>query len=84
MAKYLERNRQTGSFVTRDETGEQIIVFVYQDVIDTGNLANPGTSRLGTPSLVTEHGEPVTQLSKGEYKIVGSRRKLHSDDPEAI
>jgi hypothetical protein len=84
MAKYLAQNRQTGSFVTTDDTGEQVIVIVYQDVIATGNLTNPNTSRLGTPSLVTEHSERVNRLSKGEYEIVGSGRKLHSNDPEAI
>jgi hypothetical protein len=85
MAKYIERNRQTGSFVATDVASRQrITVFVYRDVIATGNLTDPNAFRFGLPSLITEDGDRLNCLSQGEYEVVGSGRKLHSDDPEAI
>lgn len=83
MPKYLEQNRQTGSSVATDPTGRLCTVVVLQDVISTANLTSPGTSRLGLPSFFMD-GQQVTRLSKGEYEVVGSGLKLHSDDPAAI
>jgi hypothetical protein len=34
--------------------------------------------------LETEHGQPVTRIRRGRYRITGTEVELNSDDPEAL
>jgi hypothetical protein len=34
--------------------------------------------------LETEHGQPVTRIRRGQYRITGTYIELTSDDPEAL
>lgn len=75
-----------GSFVARDNDGNEYTIGIYRDMIDTTTMHGPrgmeSPSSLAT--LKTEDGRCVNRISQGSYEIVGRPMiPLTSTDPVA-
>jgi hypothetical protein len=73
-----------GSFVATGDNGQDYDIEIYVDVIDVKSHNNPNaTIEGGVKSLQTVDGLSVNRTAKGEYVIVQSGLRLHSDSPDA-
>jgi hypothetical protein len=74
--------RQTGKFNAYDDNGEVYTIFIYTNFIAVnsrrGNATLPGKKQ-----LLTEDGENVNWLAKGQYQIVQTCVLLHSEAHDA-
>lgn len=70
-------------FMAVDEAGAQHRLLVYQDYVPVATRANPSAVAPGMKRIVTENGESVNRVKKGEYQVVGSGAILRSSDPGA-
>jgi hypothetical protein len=76
--------RKKGSFIAKDSKGHQRRLYIWAHVIDIGDAADPDAVIEGMIELRTETGQTVSVVSKGQYEIVESGKKLTSEDPEAL
>lgn len=75
--------RHEGSFTAVDDVGESHVLHVFVDFLDAGTFTNPEAEVEGLQQIETEDGQPVSRLSKGEYRVVSTGQRLRSDDPDA-
>ena len=77
------REDYVGSFRCQKDDGQEVVIDIYQDIIDAATRDQP-TAEIGGPkSLRTQDGLTVNRLEKGRYEIVQTGEVLTSDDPNA-
>jgi hypothetical protein len=62
---------------------ERMIAFVATDSRGDVRIIDVLRRGLGH-EFRTEHGQPVTRIRRGSYRLTGSDVELTSDDPEAV
>ncbi|MEW6651025.1 MAG: hypothetical protein AB1453_12665 [Chloroflexota bacterium] len=72
-----------GRFVATDDKGQDYAIEIYVDIIDASTHDDPNSTVEGLKSLQTDDGLHVNRISKGEYLIVQTGLRLHSDSPDA-
>ena len=72
-------------FTSKDQSGEEIEIFVEHGVLNTVPLTQQVGLRNRLPGLRTEDGRYVNYISKGRYEIIDedTRIPVQSDDPNA-
>jgi hypothetical protein len=75
--------KQIGQFVARGHDGQDYVIEIYVDQMDTETRDDLISQKDGFRSLQTEGGLSVRRLSKGEYLIVRTGLRLHSESPDA-
>ena len=73
----------TQEFTATDEDGTEHRLLVYQQFIPAGSFDDPSAVIPGLRRIVTEDGESVNRVRKGEYEIVQTGVRLRSSDPDA-
>ena len=72
-----------GNFIAKGDDGQDYVIEIYVDLINVGTLDDPNATIEGLMSLETEDGLLVKRNGKGEYLIVQTDLRLHSDSPDA-
>lgn len=73
-----------GTFIAKDDDGQEYVVEIYVNLIDVGTHDDdPNATIEGMKSLLTEDGLHVNRIDKGEYLVVQTGLRLHSDSPHA-
>ncbi len=72
-----------GNFVAKGDDGQDYIVEIYVNLIDAGTHDDPSATLEGIKTLLTEDGLHVNRIGKGEYMLVQTGLRLHSDSPDA-
>lgn len=70
-------------FMAVDNTGTEHRLLVYQEYVSTATRANPSAVAPGLKRIVTEDGQSVNCIKKGQYKVVATGAILRSSDPSA-
>lgn len=70
-------------FTAVDDSGREYRLRVYQEYVSVGTRADPSAVAPGMKRIVTEDGESVKLLGKGDYQIVVTGVILRSSDPDA-
>ena len=72
-----------GKFVAKGDDGQDYVIEIYVNLIDAGTYDDPNATIEGVKSLLTEGGLLVNRIGKGEYLIVQTDLRLHSDSSDA-
>jgi len=80
MGKYKKR---TGSFVAVDEAGNEHIIEIWTEMIETLTRGDPNAEIEGLKELRTEDGLAVNRIEKGKYEVVQTGQVLRSQHPDA-
>lgn len=75
--------RFKNSFQAFDDSGVIYNINVYAEHIDVSSHDDKHAEDEGIKELITDSGERVDYIKKGEYKLFGSNKSLHSNDPAA-
>jgi hypothetical protein len=78
-----KRTEHTGSFSAVDAGGHQHTLQVFTDILDAGTPNDPDAERPGAISIRTLDWAVVNRIAKGEYEVIPTGQRLHSDDPNA-
>lgn len=70
-------------FTAFDEDGKEYRLRSYQGYASAATRANPSAVAPGLKRIVTEDGESVNRVKKGEYEIVATGVILFTSDPDA-
>ena len=73
----------TQEFTATDEEGTEYRLLLYQDFVPAHTFDNPSAVVPGLTRILTEDGESVNRVKKGEYEIVQTGVRLRSSDPDA-
>ena len=73
----------TQQFTAVDDAGNEYRLLVYQKQIPAPTRNDPAAVIPGLKRIVTENGEHINRVNKGEYKIVVTGLVLCSSDPDA-
>jgi hypothetical protein len=73
----------TGSVNASGSDGRLYTLYIYTDILDAGAFGEPAATREGLKELRTSNGLLVNRLRQGEYEIVQTGVRLHSDSPDA-
>ena len=71
------------NFIAKDDDGQDHVIEIYVNLINVGKLDDPNASIDGLKTLQTKDGLLVNRIGKGEYLIVQTDLRLHSDSPDA-
>lgn len=82
--RMLKRRDHVGSFIARDDQGNEHTLHVLVNIVDAGNKSDPHAERRGLKSIVTEDGDPVNRIDQGKYQVVTTGEILHSTDPDFL
>jgi hypothetical protein len=70
-------------FTAVDDAGIPYRLVVYEERVSVATRADPSAVAPGLKRIVTEDGQSVNGLKKGEYQIVTTGVILRSSDPDA-
>lgn len=79
----MKETRHESSFDAFDDQGNRHVLHVFVDIIDSGVMGDPDAELEGLWSIITDDGESVNRLNKGEYLVVATGLVLKSSDPSA-
>ena len=72
-----------GNFIAKGDDGQDYVIEIYVNLINVVKLDDPNATIEGEKYLLTENGLDVNRIGKGEYLIVQTDLRLHSDSPDA-
>ncbi len=70
-------------FTAFDKDHKEYRLQVYQKDVPVGTRADPSAVAPELKQIVTEDGESVNRVKKGEYEIVATGVILRTSDPDA-
>ena len=71
------------TFTATDAQGKEYTLCVHRKRIDTSSMHGASSALAAMRELRTSDGQIVNYINKGQYEIVGTVIRLHSDAPDA-
>jgi hypothetical protein len=84
MASRMRREtKQIGAFVARNQSGKKHRLLIFVEFRYQKDNSGKESVTRGPVEIETEDGDKVDALGQGDYRVIRSGIKLHSDDPDA-